>query len=168
MASPEKKQEQFFLIRGKKFKIEDELLVLVRRPWFWRKAVAAPELKEIGGMRYYRLSGSCYILYHYALYPCFDSYDYMHESRYFRTFYICRSLAEVQAKHNFIASGKLFLSNLNPAERYRSQLCPYVYYDKDSKILNVYEDAKADDGKPTERNVFDLCNDFVGGRRQKD
>ncbi len=159
---PEKKQDEVLLIQGRKYKIENNLLVRVNRPLFSRKAVL--ELIEIGGMRYYRLSRSCYILYHYALYPCFDSYDYMHENRYFQAYYICRSLAEVQRKYDYLTNGKLFFVDLNPAGEYRPPLCPYVYYDEDKNLLRIYEDVKAD-SKPSERNIFRLCNDFVNEMR---
>ncbi|WP_291530687.1 hypothetical protein [Bacteroides sp. UBA939] len=160
------KQNEFMRIRGRKYKIENNLLVSSNRFWFSRKVV--PELIEIGRMHYYRLSGSCYILYHYALYPCFDSYDRMHENRYFRAFYICRSLAEVQARYDYLTKGKLFFVDLNPSKKHRPLLCPYVYYDEDKKLICVYEDVKPDESEPAKQNVFDLCNDFVDGRWQKD
>ncbi|MDR1729344.1 MAG: hypothetical protein LBR52_01620 [Prevotellaceae bacterium] len=166
MPTPEKKQDKIFLVRGRKYKIEHNLLVRANRPRFLRKAT--PELIEIGEMRYYRLSRSCYILYHYALYPCFDSYDYMHENRYFQVYYICRSLAEVQEKYNYLTSGKLFFSGLNPSKEYRQPLYPYVYYDENKNLLEVYEDAKAGESKRDKRNIFDVCNDFVNGWWQKD
>ncbi len=47
-------------------------------------------------------------------------------------------------------------------------LYPYVYYDKDKNLLKVYEDVENYNSKPSERNIFRLCNDFVNGWRQRD
>jgi hypothetical protein len=136
----ENKQTEVFLVRGKKYIIEKDRLVRDSHSSWWFLPEVAPKLIEIGGMYYYRLSGDCYILYHYARYPCFDSYDRMHENRYFRAYYICRSLAEVQEKHSYLTLGKLFIADLNPSEKYRSPLYPYVYYDEDKNLLEIYEE----------------------------
>ncbi|MDR0829127.1 MAG: hypothetical protein LBN95_03330, partial [Prevotellaceae bacterium] len=72
-------------------------------------------------------------------YPCFDSYDYANENRYYNVFYLCRSIEEMQTKHDILTSGKLFFYNENPDAEYREPLLPYIYFDDGKETFWVYE-----------------------------
>jgi hypothetical protein len=94
---------------------------------------------ETDNMVYYQIGGEDYVLYQCRRYPCFDSYDYLHEKRCFRTYYLCRSPEEVREKYNYLTSGNLFFANENPGKQYRAPLLPYVYADDDMKEIKIYE-----------------------------
>jgi hypothetical protein len=97
-------------------------------------------LTELKGDKYfcYCIAKDVHVFYHNELYPCFDSSDYAHENRYYRSYYICSSLKEVQEKFNYLTSYGVYTCNLNPAEKHRGYLAPYVNFD-DGSHLNTFK-----------------------------
>jgi hypothetical protein len=128
-----------FSIAGEEYAIVDNLLQFACRGVARNAPTTVGEMQKFGEMRYYTISENRYVLYSVRRYPCFDSYDYAHENRCFRAFYLCHSREEMQRKYDILASGKLFFSNENPTEEYRAPLAPYVYVDDDRNTFGVYE-----------------------------
>jgi hypothetical protein len=138
------RQELFVKARqGLLAKVRQGLWVTVRRGLFALCGERTPAPTPLDDhISWYRLGRGRYVLHHRELYPCFDVYDRMHEKRCFRVFYLCRSMAEVREKHALLTSGRLFLSNLDPAEKHRDGLCPYVHFDDGRETFRVYENTE--------------------------
>ncbi|MDR1887244.1 MAG: hypothetical protein LBQ70_04940, partial [Prevotellaceae bacterium] len=98
------KKGEVFSVSKRKYLIVDKRLIPVRTPFsvklrtLFGKKEPYP-LTKIGKMDYYRISRNRYVLYKSELYPCFDFYDFADEDRFFRVYYLCRSLAEVRQKY---------------------------------------------------------------------
>ena len=121
-----------FTISGEKYVITDNRLLPEGA-----KAEDFP-LQNFGRLLQYQIGENLFVMYHSARYPCFDDEDYQYENRYRRTYYLCRSMEEMQQKYDYMHGGAIYLQNLNPAEEHRRPLCPYVYCDDGQETFEVY------------------------------
>jgi len=138
------KKGEIFTLESKSYKIMHERLV----PYSLKERISHAfggekvdyPLTEFGNMWYYQI-GSKYVLFHKKRYPCFDAGDSQSENRYFLVFFLCHSFEEMQQKHDYLTSDRIFSISSNPGEQYRAQLCPYVYYTEDNydDTFLVYE-----------------------------
>jgi hypothetical protein len=133
------KRGETFRIAGEEYVVKDGRLWLNLLGFENLTGLEGLELQSFGKMYYYQLAPDRYVLYDCRRYPCFDSYDSMYENRCYRAFYLCRSIEEMQAKHDYLTSGKLFFYNENPDAEYREPLVPYVYFDDGKGTFWVYE-----------------------------
>jgi hypothetical protein len=160
MKSLELKKGTTFSISGEKYVIEDNLLLPENA-----KADDFP-LQHFGNMWQYRIDENRFVMYHCERYPCFDSYDYQYENRYRRTYYLCRSLEEMQKKYDYMHGGAIYLSNLNPGEKYRRPLCPYVYCDDGRETVGVYGDDVRGERKVKENTPVAIVTQHIDKKKK--
>jgi TPR repeat protein len=99
--------------------------------------------RDIDSMYQYRLKTGVYVIYYDHLYPCFDWCDHECENRYYRSYHICLSFEEAQTKLGYLTALDYsdFHNNVNPKEKHRVHLTPYVYFDDGAydDTFTVYE-----------------------------
>ena len=84
------------------------------------------------------------------IYPCFDSYDYAYENRYYQTFYLTDSILKVRCicdedeQRSFVKEELYPIINpeYNP-EWIHEQDLPFVYYRGEGHILFLVQSRKA-------------------------
>lgn len=131
--SSEVREGEIFTLAGEKYVITEKRLAPAGTN------AGDLELVRFDKMWYYLIGENRYVLYDSRLYPCFDFDDRMYENRHYRVFYLCRSMQEMKNKYDYLQSEKLFFAGLNPDEKHRPQLSPYVYIDEGKEMHQVYE-----------------------------
>jgi hypothetical protein len=97
-----------FYVSGKKYFVYKS-----RVYGFWMRSF--PLLyKTVSQVKYFNRSIRFYpvnlghpVLFCDEPFPCFDSYDYAYENRYFHAFFFCSSLSDAKRKYDYLTSKKI-------------------------------------------------------------
>jgi hypothetical protein len=76
-----------------------------------------------------------YILFLWERYPCFDSYDYISENRYYNIFFFCSSLKRAKNIYEYLVSNSIGVTD---AKNRYNHLRPFVYVDDGEETFSVY------------------------------
>jgi hypothetical protein len=88
---------------------------------------------------FHKHKNGTFILSFFEMYPCFDSYDYANEDRFYTALFFCSSLEEAEEKCHFLSSRKRNVKRVEELTGDWIYLCPFVYMDDGKEMFRTYE-----------------------------